>query len=172
VAFFSFLPTSYKGLFELGLIAGCGMLIAFICSITFVPAMLAVLNPPGELASVGFKSLAPLDNFLQRHRIAVIAGTIGVVLAGTPLLFHVPFDFNPVNLENPNAASVVTYRELQENPETSGNDAEVLATSLDEANSTAKRLAAPRIWPVRATSRNRRIRSQSIDFNFRTTNPR
>jgi hopanoid biosynthesis associated RND transporter like protein HpnN len=142
VAFFSFLPTSYKGLFELGLIAGCGMLVAFICSITFVPAMLAVLNPPGELAPVGFKSLAPLDNFLQRHRIAVIAGTIGVVLAGTPLLFHVPFDFNPVNLENPNAASVVTYRELQENPETSGNDAEVLATSLDEANSTAKRLAA------------------------------
>jgi predicted RND superfamily exporter protein len=36
VAFFSFLPTSYKGLFELGLIADCGMLIAFICSITFV----------------------------------------------------------------------------------------------------------------------------------------
>jgi hopanoid biosynthesis associated RND transporter like protein HpnN len=141
VAFFSFLPTSYKGLFELGLIAGCGMLIAFICSITFVPAMLAVLSPPGELASVGFKSLAPLDNFLQRHRIAVIAGTIGVVLAGTPLLFLLPFDFNPINLENPNAASVVTYRELQGNPETSGNDAEVLATSLDEANSTAKRLA-------------------------------
>src|SRR5258708_36410332 len=31
---------------------------------------------------------------------------------------------------------------MQGNPETSGNDAEVLATSLDEANSTAKRLAA------------------------------
>jgi hopanoid biosynthesis associated RND transporter like protein HpnN len=142
VAFFSFLPTSYRGLFELGLIAGCGMLIAFLCSITFVPAMLALLNPPGELASVGFSSLAPLDNFLQRHRIAVIAGTIGVVLAGTPLLFHLPLDFNPINLENPNAESVVTYRELQGNPETSGNDAEVLAASLDEANSTAKRLAA------------------------------
>jgi uncharacterized protein len=142
VAFFSFLPTNYKGLFELGLIAGCGMLIAFVCSITFVPAMLAVLKPPGELATVGFGSLAPLDAFLQRHRVGVIAGTIGVVLAGTPLLFHLPFDFNPVNLENPNSASVVIYRELQGNPETSGNDAEMLATSLDEANSTAKRLAA------------------------------
>jgi hopanoid biosynthesis associated RND transporter like protein HpnN len=142
VAFFSFLPTSYRGLFELGLIAGCGMLIAFICSITFVPAMLAVLKPPGELASVGFSSLAPLDGFLQRHRIAVIAGTIGVVLAGTPLLFHLPFDFNPINLENPNAASVVAYRELQGNPQTSGNDAEVLAASLDEANTTAQHLAA------------------------------
>src|ERR1700685_1859232 len=67
VGFFSFIPTDYKGLSELGLIAGCGMLIAFLCSITFVPAMLAVLNPPGEPASIGFRQLAPLDNFLQRH---------------------------------------------------------------------------------------------------------
>jgi uncharacterized protein len=141
VAFFSFLPTSYKGLFELGLIAGCGMLIAFICSITFVPAMLAILRPPGELALVGFSSLAPVDDFLQRHRIAVIAGTIGVVLAGTPLLLRLPFDFNPVNLENPNAPSVKAYRELQGNAETGGNDIEVLATSLDEANATAQRLS-------------------------------
>jgi hopanoid biosynthesis associated RND transporter like protein HpnN len=142
LAFFAFLPTNYRGLFELGLVAGCGMLVAFLCSITFVPAMLAVLKPPGELASVGFKSLAPLDDFLQRHRIAVIAGTILVVLAGTPLLFHLQFDFNPINLQNPNAASVVTYRELQQNPQTSGNDAEILAPSLTQADAMAKRLAA------------------------------
>jgi hopanoid biosynthesis associated RND transporter like protein HpnN len=142
VAFFSFLPTSYKGLFELGLIAGCGMLIAFACSITFVPAMLAILKPPGEPASIGFSSLAPLDDFLQRHRIAVIVGTIGVVLACAPLLLHLPFDFNPIHLENPNAASVVTYRELQANPETSGSDAEMLAPTLDDANAIARRLAA------------------------------
>lgn len=140
VGFFSFLPTSYTGLSELGLIAGCGMLIAFLCSITLVPAALALLNPPGEPASVGFTRLAPLDDFLQRHRIAVIAGTIIVVLAGTPLLLNLPFDFNPINLQDPNAASVVAYRELQRNPETSGNDAEVLTASLDEANDMAKRL--------------------------------
>ncbi len=142
VAFFSFLPTSYKGLFELGLIAGCGMLVAFLCSITLVPAMLAILKPPGELAPVGFSQLAPLDDFLQRHRIAVIAATICVVLAGTPLLFHLPFDFNPINLQNPHAASVATYRELQGNPLTSGTDAEILAESITKADSTAKRLAA------------------------------
>jgi hopanoid biosynthesis associated RND transporter like protein HpnN len=141
VAFFSFIPTDYKGLSELGLIAGCGMLIAFLCSITLLPAMLALLNPPGEPASVGFKALAPLDSFLQRHRVAVIASTILVVLAGTPLLLHLPFDFNPINLQNPNAPSVVTYRELQRNPETSGNDAEVLAPNLNQADVTAKRLA-------------------------------
>ena len=142
VGFFSFIPTDYEGLSELGLIAGCGMLIAFVCSITLVPAMLAVLNPPGESTSIGFKALAPLDHFLQRHRVAVIASTLIAVLAATPLLLHLPFDFNPVNLQNPNAPSVVTYRELQRNPETSGNDAEVLAPNLDEANTTAKRLGA------------------------------
>jgi hopanoid biosynthesis associated RND transporter like protein HpnN len=142
VGFFSFLPTSYSGLSELGLIAGFGMLIAFVCSITLVPAMIATLNPAGETEPVGFKSLAPLDHFLQRHRIAVIAITILAVLAGTPLLWHLPFDFNPVNLQNPDSASVVTYRRMQRNPETSGNDAEILASSLDDANSKAKILAS------------------------------
>ena len=141
VGFFAFLPTSYRGLSELGLIAGCGMLIAFACSITLVPAMLGLLKPPGEPAPVGFRSLAPLDDFLQRHRIAVIAGTFLVVLAGTPLLFQLTFDFNPVNLQRPDSPSVVTYRELQSDPETSGNDAEVLAPSLQKADETAKRLA-------------------------------
>ena len=142
VGFFAFLPTSYRGLSEFGLIAGCGMLIAFVCSITLVPAMLAMLNPPGETEAVGFKGLAPLDDFLQRHRIAVIAGTILLVLAGAPLLLHLPFDFNPVNLQSPTSASVVTYRQLQRDPETSGNDAEILAPSLEQADAIAKRLAA------------------------------
>jgi hopanoid biosynthesis associated RND transporter like protein HpnN len=142
VGFFSFLPTSYRGLSELGLIAGCGMLVAFLCSITLVPAMLALLNPPGEPAPVGFKILAPVDDFLQRHRIAVIAGTILLVLAGAPLLWHLQFDFNPVDLQSPDSPSVVTYRELQHDPETTGNDAEVLAPSLEQADASAKRLAA------------------------------
>jgi hopanoid biosynthesis associated RND transporter like protein HpnN len=142
VAFFAFLPTGYRGLSELGLIAGCGMLIAFACSITLVPASLALLKPPGEPAPVGLRSLAPLDDFLQRHRIAVIAGTFLVVLAGIPLLFHLQFNFNPVELQSPDSPSVMTYRELQNDPETSGHDAEVLAPSLEKADETAKRLAA------------------------------
>ncbi len=142
VGFLSFIPTSYTGLSELGLIAGCGMIIAFLCSITLVPAMLALLNPAGEPGSIGFSWLAPLDDFLQRHRIAVIAGTIGLALAGAPLLVHLRFDFNPIDLQNPNAPSVVTYRELKQNPETRGNNAEILAPTLEQANETARRLAA------------------------------
>ncbi|MEN3385068.1 MAG: uncharacterized protein V7608_5112 [Hyphomicrobiales bacterium] len=141
-AFFSFVPTSYSGLSELGQIAGFGMLIAFFCSITLVPAMLTILSPPGESRPVGFAKLAPLDDFLQRHRIAVVAGTIIVVLIGAPLLLRVPFDFNPVNLNNPNTPSVATYRELRQDPEAGLNNAEVAASALDEADAIAKRLAA------------------------------
>src|SRR5207237_9323484 len=42
VGFASFLPTAYRGLSELGQIAGMGMLIAFATSITLLPALLAV----------------------------------------------------------------------------------------------------------------------------------
>ena len=142
VGFFAFLPTSYRGLSELGLIAGCGMLIAFACSITLVPAALALLNPPGEAAPLGFSRLAPLDALLQRHRIAIIAVTIGLVLAGTPLLLRLPFDFNPINLQNPDSPAVITYRQLQKYPETSASDAELLAPSVEQADAAASRLAA------------------------------
>src|SRR6202040_3113027 len=78
VGFASFLPTAYRGLSELGQIAGMGMLIAFATSITLLPALLAVLTPPAEPHPMGFARLAPVDRFLERHRIAVVASTAAV----------------------------------------------------------------------------------------------
>ena len=52
--FLSFLPTDYKGVSELGQIAGLGMIVAFITSITVIPALLTVLNPPGEPEEMGY----------------------------------------------------------------------------------------------------------------------
>ncbi len=61
--FLSFLPTDYKGVSELGKIAGVGMLVAFISSITVLPAMLNLLNPPGEKEPVGYAFMAPVGSF-------------------------------------------------------------------------------------------------------------
>ena len=99
--FLCFLPTDYKGISELGKIAGAGMLIAFITSITVLPALLKLLNPPGESEPVGYAFLAPVDDFLERHRVIIIVGTLLVVVAGLPLLYFMKFDFNPINLRNP-----------------------------------------------------------------------
>src|SRR5262249_30361761 len=139
--FMSFLPTAYHGLAELGQIAGCGMLIAFIASITLLPALLALFNPPREAHHMGFTALAPVDRFLERHRIGVLVGTVVVVLAGSPLLLNLPFDFNPMNLRDPTKESVATYNELRKDPQAGGNSIEILTQSLAEADATAARLA-------------------------------
>src|SRR3954451_23587732 len=141
LGFFSFVPTSYRGLSELGLIAGCGMLIAFLTSITLVPALIAVLNPPAEAAPMRLASLAPVDHFLERHRIAVIALTIGAVVLGAPLLYWVRFDFNPLHLQNPKAEAVSTFLELRKDPRTGANAVELLKPNLQSAREAASRLA-------------------------------
>jgi uncharacterized protein len=128
--FYSFLPTDYRGVSELGLIAGTGMIIAFFSSITVLPALLTLLQPPAEQESVGFKFLAPVDNFLANHRYLVIIGTLGVALAGTPLLAHVRFDFNPLNLRAKNTEAVATLTDLMHSQDPEANAIDILEPNL------------------------------------------
>ncbi|MGJ4942744.1 MMPL family transporter [Bradyrhizobium sp. HKCCYLS1011] len=139
--FLCFLPTDYKGISELGEIAGAGMLIAFLSSITVLPALLKILNPPGEKEPVGYAFLAPLDNFLEKHRVPIIVGTLAVVIAGLPLLYFMKFDFNPMNLRNPNAESIATYLDLRKDPNTGANAIDVLTRSEADAKAIEARLS-------------------------------
>jgi uncharacterized protein len=153
VGFSSFLPTAYQGLSELGQIAGAGMIIAFITSITLLPALLAVLNPPGEPHPVGFAVLAPVDRFLERHRIGVVVATILVAVLGSPLLLFLPFDFDPMHLRSPNVESVATYLQLRKDPETGANAVDAIAPDLAAANALAQRLSAlPQVAQTRTLS--------------------
>ncbi len=52
--FLAFVPTNFSGVAQLGVIAGGGMLIAFVCTLTFLPAMLCLLRPRAEGAEIGF----------------------------------------------------------------------------------------------------------------------
>jgi len=144
VGFSSFVPTDYRGLADLGAIAGVGMIIAFIASITLLPALLAVLKPGGEPHSVGFAFLAPLDRFFERHRVAVVVVTLVVVVLASPLLLFLPFDFNPMHLRNAKVESVATYLELRGDPLAGGMEADILAPGLDQARATGRRVAALR----------------------------
>jgi uncharacterized protein len=139
--FFSFVPTAYRGIAELGLIAGFGMMAAFVSTITLLPALLTVLGPPGEPVRMGFVALAPADRFLARHRIAVVAGTIIVVLAGMPLLSRMRFDFDPIHLQDPEGEAVSTYRELIAVPEIGISSANIVAPSVAEVDQITQRAA-------------------------------
>src|SRR5262249_61781306 len=96
--FYSFLPTSYVGLSELGLIAGTGMIIAFATTVTLLPALLGVLKPTGEPAPIGYAALAPVDRFLETRRKWVVGTTLTVAVIGLPLLADLRFNFNPIDL--------------------------------------------------------------------------
>ena len=140
--FLAFLPTAYKGLSELGLIAGFGMLIAFLTSITLLPALLSQVKPRSEPHQLGYTFLAPVDDFLERHRTPILIVTAIAILAASPLLFWLRFDFNPMNLRNRNVESVATYLQLEKEGAGGSNNIEALEPTLAQADAIAARLRA------------------------------
>jgi hopanoid biosynthesis associated RND transporter like protein HpnN len=138
--FYAFLPTTYRGVSELGEIAGTGMLIAFAASITILPALLAIIKPAAEREPVGYKFLAPVDDFIERHRYVIIIGTLAVAIAGTPLLRNLRFDFNPLNLDSQTTEAVSTLLDLMKDPETDTQTISALEPDLATADKTAEKL--------------------------------
>src|SRR6202050_4332959 len=149
-AFYSFLPTAYVGLSELGLIAGTGMIIAFLTTVTLLPALLAVLKPAGEAAPVGWAWLAPLDHFLDKQRYWVVGLTLGAVVLGLPLLRGLSFDFNPLNLRSKHVESVATLLDLMRDPDTSPTTIDILEPNLASASAMVEKLKPlPEVAKVR-----------------------
>jgi len=141
VGFCSFLPTDYRGLAELGVIAGVGMLIAFAISVTVLPALLAIIKPPAEAHPIGFAVLAPVDRFLDRHRVPVVILTVLAVGLASPLLLYLRFDFDPMHLRNSTIESVATYYGLRKDPSTGANAIDIVANDLQAADATAHRIS-------------------------------
>lgn len=140
--FFAFLPTSYIGLAELGLIAGLGMMIAFALSITLLPALLALLRPRrAGRAETGFASLAPVEAFLRRRRRGVLGVALAVAALSLALLPLLRFDFNPLHLRSERVESMATLRELEADPDRTPNTISVLRPTLAEARALGERLA-------------------------------
>jgi hopanoid biosynthesis associated RND transporter like protein HpnN len=141
LGFLAFVPTSYTGIRELGWIAGFGMLVAIVLNLVLLPALLALLQPRGEAAPVGFRWTAPIDRFLLRYRRWVIAGAAGLAVLSLALLPALRFDFDPLNLKDPKTESVMTARDLMNDPMTTPYTAQMIAPSLREAETLAARLS-------------------------------
>lgn len=110
--FLSFTPTAYKGLAQLGIIAGFGMAVAYVSSLTLLPALIRAVNPPSEPTPLNLPQLATADAFLTRHRIAVIVTTVVIVVAGLPALLWLRFNFDPLALEKQTSPALVSLYRL------------------------------------------------------------
>ncbi|HYC18413.1 MAG TPA: MMPL family transporter [Pseudolabrys sp.] len=139
-AFYSFLPTAYVGLSELGLIAGTGMIIALATTVTLLPALLAVLKPAGEPAAIGYAALAPVDRFLEQQRKWVVGITLATTIVGLPLLAGLHFNFNPLDLRAQDTESVATLLDLMNDPDTTPNTIDILESNTERASALAEHL--------------------------------
>ena len=148
--FLVFLPTAYRGVAELGQIAGVGILaVALPACLTVFPALIRLADPPPTSGTPGYRWLRPADRLLQGHRKAVLAGTLVLVLAGMPLLWRLDFDVDPLHLKNPDSESMAALKALTASADAGGgadpvgiDNVQVLAPSLAAAQALAGRLGA------------------------------
>jgi hopanoid biosynthesis associated RND transporter like protein HpnN len=139
--FLAFTPTAFLGVAQLGLIAGVGMLIAFLCTLSFLPALLALLRPTGGRAETGLRFAAPLDRWLVRARWPVIATFAVLGVSGAILLPRLTFDSDPLHTKNRNTEAMRTLDELMDDPVTNPYTMEMLAPDRATAGALAARLA-------------------------------
>ena len=139
--FLAFTPTKFVGVAQLGIIAGGGMLIAFICTLTFLPAMLALCRPKREKREVGFAFARALDPVLQHHRHLVIALFGAAALLGALMAPGIGFDGDPLHTKDPNSEALRVLHDLMQDPITNPYTIEAVMPSLAAAQVAADKLA-------------------------------
>ncbi|HWU02182.1 MAG TPA: MMPL family transporter, partial [Novosphingobium sp.] len=136
----AFLPTDYVGIAELGVIAGMGMVIAFVLNITLLPALLVLLRPPVPAQRVGWAGARPLDAWLHANRRNILIAFVGAMAVSITLLGWVRFDFNPLHLRDPNAPAMRELANLMKDPDRTPNTIAILTPNANAAGALAQRL--------------------------------
>jgi hopanoid biosynthesis associated RND transporter like protein HpnN len=139
LAFLSFVPTPYTGLAEFGIISALGMVVAFVVTFTVQPALMAIMPP--KVPAWGDFNIG-IGGFIHRFHIPILIVSAIITAAALYLATGARIDVNPLNLQDPNAPPVKTYRDLAKDPETSPYSMNVVAKNLDDAHARIDELKA------------------------------
>jgi hopanoid biosynthesis associated RND transporter like protein HpnN len=155
-AFLTFIFTDFKGIAELGIIAGGGVIFCVMATFTVLPAMLILLvkyRKPGTRDS-GLGTLSPripnpgsripilTKQLLFGHPKVVIVLTVLLCAGSIFPLVRMRFDYNLMNLQAKGLESVTYAYKLMKSAENSGYFAVVTARTRGEAQTMAKQLEA------------------------------
>jgi hopanoid biosynthesis associated RND transporter like protein HpnN len=110
IGFYAFVPTAFTGVRELGIIAGTGMFISLLVTLLLLPCLLLKLSAIGTASPRAERSIG--GPIIERYRKPIRIGTVVVVVVALVLLPQIKFDYDPINLRDPNSQSVSTIREL------------------------------------------------------------
>jgi len=140
--FFAFLPTSFSGVSELGLIAGTGMFINLALSLTMLPGLFALLPAPRVRVIPAPQPAASVHRQRDRWRPVVRAAAIVLGIAAIAFLPRLEFDFDALNLRPADAESVATLRDLMADSDSPPFNITVLASDRAEARDLQQQLRA------------------------------
>jgi hopanoid biosynthesis associated RND transporter like protein HpnN len=139
--FYAFVPTSFSGVAELGLIAGTGMLIAFCCTLGFLPAAITLFHAPGGHGEVGFAAGDPIEHGLSRIRLPVLAGFGVLAVVGAALLPRLVFDSDPLHTKNRHTEAMEVLADLMNDPVTNPYSIDIIEPNAAAAAATGARLS-------------------------------
>lgn len=129
-----FVLTGFRGLMELGLITGTGILLQVFSDFTVTPALIGIIE--GRRAKKAQPSERPekgdVLRLTPRTAGAVLAGVAVVALFSFQSARKVGFDLNPLRLQAANAEAVVWEKLLLEKSKRSPLSAAVFASSPEE----------------------------------------
>lgn len=145
LGFFAFVPTPFTGIAELGIISGAGMFISLALSLTLLPALITLMPPDASRVR-----LSPLDSgWLGRvlewpyaHARAIWIGSALLAVGALLLAPRAYFDYDPINLRDPKAESVSTFRDLLRDPSIPTLTLSTVAPDAASAQALAQRLRA------------------------------
>ena len=139
--FLAFTPTAFLGVAQLGLIAGVGMLVAFVCTTSLLPALLRICNATFNCPEMGFRFLQVVDIQIRTYRKWMLIFFSALAFIGLVLVPFLRFDGDPLHTKNPNSEGMRALMMLINNPQTSPYSAELLTPSLADAQKEAQRFS-------------------------------
>lgn len=136
IGFYAFMPTDYRGVAELGLISGTGMLISLVVTLTVVPALQRYFPTSLKYTAPPAKQKSTSD---WTHKIILITAILSA-LASTLIIQDTRFDYNLLNMNDPNAESVKTFQELLTSADDSPWYLAALAKDVEEVKQVMNQL--------------------------------
>lgn len=146
IGLYAFIPTDYKGVSELGLLAGTSLFICLLITLTLLPVLLKLIPVSGSREPVAvhtiFTTMAEkLANLTLHYAKPISIATLLLALISIGLVLKVKTDFNPINLRDPNTESVIAFKNLMKDKDTSPMTLTLLAENENKAKEIQKQLA-------------------------------
>ena len=117
-AFYSFTPTDFAGVAELGIIAGTGILLGLAANLSLIPALLALFPLKGGKGRPYYMELGNRPAVIRllslpyRYSSSIRMAAVILLAAGAYLALQVEFDSNPINLRDQDSESVRAFKRL------------------------------------------------------------